>query len=164
LIKKRVAALHAAVAATRPPLNLSAVAEHCGLDVERVTRLDQGARAQYRPRFARIDVLDSLSRAAARFALAHELGHADLEHGEQSCYLDYIGESAPLDAIESGPDFELEANEFAGRLLVPRAWLVHAVESELTPPQLRDLFGVSGEVMFIALKRERLTMRVASGR
>jgi Zn-dependent peptidase ImmA (M78 family) len=164
LIKKRVAALHAAVGAVRPPVDVRAVAEHCGLDIKPVNQLDRGARAQYRLRFARIDVLDSLSDAAARFAIAHEIGHAELDHGDQSCYLDYVADSAPLDEIDSGPDYEREASEFAGRLLVPREWLIDAVDRELTPPELRQLFKVSREVLFIALDRERLTKRVASGR
>jgi len=77
-IKQRVAKLHSAVSAVRPPLDIESVAEHCGLSVERVARLDRGARAQYLPDSARIQVLDSLAPTAARFAVAHEIGHADL--------------------------------------------------------------------------------------
>lgn len=164
LIKKRVSALHAAVGALAPPLDVAAVADHLGLDIERVGRLDRGARAQYRPRFARIDVLDSLSEAAQRFAVAHEVGHVDLGHGERSCYLDFIAEFAPLDEIDSGPDYEAEANQFAGRLLVPRHWLLRALDGEPSLEDLRRQFGVSKEVAVIAIERERLLNRLPLGR
>ena len=160
-IKQRVTKLHRAVGAVRPPLNIALVAQHCGLSIERVARLDRGVRAQYLADSARIEVLDSLAPTAERFAVAHEIGHADLGHGEQSCYLDYIAEAAGFDEIDMGPEYEPEASAFANHLLVPREWLKRAVDAELGVAKLRELFKVSREVLFIALDREKFTKRVA---
>lgn len=160
-IKQRVANLHLAVGAVRPPVNVESVADHCGLSLERAARLDRGARAQYLPDSAQIQVLDSLAPTAARFAVAHEIGHADLRHGEQSCYLGFVAEAVGLDEIDMGPEYEPEANAFASYLLVPREWLKRGVDADLGAAQLREMFGVSGEVLFIALEREKLTKRVS---
>jgi len=75
--------------------------------------------------------------------------------------MDFIAEAAGLDEIDMGPEYEPEASAFASYLLVPREWLKRGVDAELGAAQLREMFGVSREVLFIALDREKLTKRVA---
>lgn len=117
-----------------------------------------------------------------RFSFAHELGHFFLH---KSFYSTVAYESAEewKDVILSMPDtehrnFEFQANEFAGRLLVPLANLIYEIEVSietlrrinmleylkndtdavlsLISTQLAKPFGVSTDVIETRAKREGL--------
>jgi len=117
-----------------------------------------------------------------RFSFAHELGHFFLH---KDFYAMIVFESAEewKDILLSLPDteyryFEYQANEFAGRLLVPREDLVREIENALkllelnnmleylkTDPnavlsristQLSRPFGVSADVIERRVDREKL--------
>ena len=78
-----------------------------------------------------------------RFSFAHELGHFFLH---KDFYAMIVFESAEewKDILLSLPDteyryFEYQANEFAGRLLVPREALVHEIENALELLELNNM-------------------------
>ena len=117
-----------------------------------------------------------------RFSFAHELGHFFLH---KDFYAMIVFESAEewKDILLSLPDteygfFEYQANEFAGRLLVPREDLVHEIENSLKLLELNNMleylkadpnavlsristqlakpFGVSTDVIERRVDREKL--------
>lgn len=117
-----------------------------------------------------------------RFSFAHELGHFFLH---KDFYAMIVFESAEewKEILLSLPDteyrfFEYQANEFAGRLLVPREDLVHEIENALKLLELNNMleylkadpnavlsristqlsrpFGVSTDVIERRVDREKL--------
>ncbi|MBU4315572.1 ImmA/IrrE family metallo-endopeptidase [Patescibacteria group bacterium] len=117
-----------------------------------------------------------------RFSFAHELGHFFLH---KDFYAMIVFESAAewKEILLSLPDteyryFEYQANEFAGRLLVPREDLVHEIENALKLLELNNMleylkadpnavlsristqlsrpFGVSTDVIERRVDREKL--------
>ena len=117
-----------------------------------------------------------------RFSFAHELGHFFLH---KDMYAVIVFESAEewKEILQSLSDteyrnFEYQANEFAGRLLVPREDLNHEIENALDvlkrnnlmeflkmdpyavlariSPQLAKPFGVSTDVIETRVRRENL--------
>ena len=117
-----------------------------------------------------------------RFSFAHELGHFFLH---KDFYAMIVFESAEewKEILLSLPDteyryFEYQANEFAGRLLVPREDLVHEIENALKLLELNNMpaylkadpnavlslistqlsrpFGVSTDVIERRVEREKL--------
>ena len=117
-----------------------------------------------------------------RFSFAHELGHFFLH---KDMYASFKFESAEewKEILQGMPDveyrsFEYQANEFAGRLLVPREDLIHEIEKSVETlkrnnmleylkgdpyavlsrisPQLAKPFGVSTDVIETRVKREDL--------
>jgi Zn-dependent peptidase ImmA (M78 family) len=117
-----------------------------------------------------------------RFSFAHELGHFFLH---EDFYTTVVFESAEewKEILLSLPDteyryFEYQANEFAGRLLVPREDLVQEIEKSVETlkrnnmleylkgdpyavlsgitPRLARIFGVSSDVIERRVDREKL--------
>jgi len=117
-----------------------------------------------------------------RFSFAHELGHFFLH---KDFYTTVVFESAEewKEILLSLPDteyryFEYQANEFAGRLLVPREDLVQEIEKSIETlkrnnmleylkgdpyavlsgitPRLARIFGVSSDVIERRVDREKL--------
>lgn len=117
-----------------------------------------------------------------RFSFAHELGHFFLH---KDLYAVIVFESAEewKEILLSLPDteyryFEYQANEFAGRLLVPRKDLVQEIEKSVETlkrnnmleylkgdpyavlsgitPRLARIFGVSSDVIERRVDREKL--------
>jgi hypothetical protein len=84
------------------------------------------------------------SRAAQRFAIAHEIGHRRLRH--------QVNE----DKIES------EANAFASELLLPRERLRRAVEVGLGLRELAEMFDISRPALHWALEDARLLNKVST--
>jgi hypothetical protein len=120
------------------PVDVRRIAEALGLTV-----IVGPFRHQGMLRDVVIEVPESESRVAQRFAIAHEIGHHELRH--------QVNE----DKIEP------EANAFASELLIPRRRLRRAVELGLTLAELRELFVVSREAMIHALEDAKLLSKVA---
>jgi Zn-dependent peptidase ImmA (M78 family) len=145
----------------RPPARLDVIGERIGVAIAESRQLPQGTRAAFDPDRWVIDVAP-LPRAQTRFSLAHELGHAALDHGS-SC--SFEGEptvvDVPLDLeeAETGLDHEAEADYFAGCLLVPRTWLRRSMEG-YAAAELRELFEVSNSALLIAATDYRLLNRL----
>lgn len=103
-----------------------------------------------------------------RFTLAHELGHAVLQHKAMKA-MDFsdldqparveIGETEDLEE-EAGPlrsqmpdVYDREADEFAGELLIPRAFLKRDWPALQSLQKVSELYNVSLEVASIAYLR-----------
>lgn len=162
-IEQRTIALLRATKQIAPPTDLDPVASRLGASVKRNVALPKGMRGHFDPdRFA--VSLAAQSATAERFSLAHELGHAALDHGG-AC--SYEGEPSvadvelDLDEADTGLDHEAEADDFAGRLLVPRAWLRAEIDSKGLA-ELAATFDVSSAVVLIAAQRYRLFARLQS--
>jgi Zn-dependent peptidase ImmA (M78 family) len=144
---------------SRPPVPVERLAVHLAVAIEERSDLRTGVRALFRHQSRTIAVapLDPRSR---RFAIAHELGHLVLDHGG-AC--SFEGEpSIDTFALEDADvriDEEREADEFAGRLLVPRAWLRDRVAHQ-GRDELLDAFDVNSPVLLIAADRYRLVNKL----
>ena len=128
-----------------PPVPVEEVAKHNGFEIS-VRDLPPGVDARLRTTDDGliIEVAAGQARVRHRFSVAHELGHATLQHRH--------GE---------GEVFEQEANLFANALLVPREWLRRDVKEGLRKlDQLAVRYHVSRDVIFIAAQRARLLDRV----
>lgn len=93
-----------------------------------------------------------------RFTISHEIGHFILHSGKQSEYVDKLTRHRHAGTYEQ-PTEEVEANQFAAELLMPRfeieklvdereIWLFDDVVIKL----LAEHFGVSAQAMTIRLK------------
>lgn len=117
-----------------------------------------------------------------RFSFAHELGHYFL-HRDMYSKLPFSTPEEWIDFMINAPEneyesFEWQANEFAGRFLVPRKILETKIEEvckiikdknlisylakdpdavlSRVSPRLREIFGVSEEVIQRRVQRENL--------
>jgi Zn-dependent peptidase ImmA (M78 family) len=146
----------------RPPARVDKVAARNGLVIRRGVDLPSGQQAVFDD--VRGEILVSARRTgwAERFSIAHELGHALMEHGSRACFEGLPSyEAVAIDEADTGVDFEAEADAFADELLIPKAWLRAAViDDALTIAELRTRFEATGEVLFIALERHRLLNKV----
>jgi Zn-dependent peptidase ImmA (M78 family) len=134
------------------------LAEALGFDVQR-SRLPRGmaGRLMQDP-FAengyRIDINETLSITAQRFAVLHEIGHYFLhqDHSDPlagTSFLDRSGAAFYVDPTE-----EREANQFAATLLFGDGALTAARSLHGDDVQiLARYFGVSDEVLKIGLKQ-----------
>lgn len=162
LVKAKVREALADAGQTKPPVNLDRICERNGLQLRRGEALGGGQQAHYDEARGEIAVTERRSGRVERFSIAHELGHALMAHGSHECY-EGTPTVAPvsLDEADTSVDFEAEADAFADELLIPTAWLRHAViDEELTISELRQRFEATNEVMFIALKNRRLLNKV----
>lgn len=128
-----------------PPVPVEEVAKHAGFAVT-VKDLPHSVDARLRKTATGlvIEVSAGQARVRHRFSIAHEVGHATLQH-------------------EHGEDhvFEQEANLFANSLLVPQNWLRKDVKAgRRRLDQLAMRYDVSREVIIIAAQRARLLDRV----
>ena len=122
--------------------------------------------------------LDDRQQNRVRFSVAHELGHAFL-HPDFALEFNSIDEWVLFQESIS-PDsfewFESQADEFAGRLLVPVEALKKAISAEVAPllktasrnelesdevidviaTFINQRFGVSSNVLAIRIQREKL--------
>jgi predicted RNA-binding Zn-ribbon protein involved in translation (DUF1610 family) len=129
--------LHREHAIAGPPYELEALAEELGLTVVTGSFEHDGLLVG-----ERIELPESATPPARRFALAHEIGHHVLRHqGERS-------------------KIEPEANAFASELLAPRDKLTAAVDATPSVRALAARFGVSREAMVYALMSARKIDRV----
>lgn len=139
----------------RPPVPLAALARHLAVEVRREVPMAARMRGHF-DRATRTISLASLPARSERFAFAHELGHARLDHGGACSFegepsVDTFG----LDEADVRLDEEAEADDFAGRLLVPRAWLRDRID-DLVRDELLAEFDVNLPVLLIAAMRYRL--------
>lgn len=128
-----------------PPVPVEEVARQNGFTIS-VIDLPPGVDARLRDtgKGPVIELEAGQARVRHRFSVAHELGHATLQHRH--------GE---------GEVFEQEANLFANALLVPREWLRRDVKAGLRRvDQLAARYDVSRDVIFIAAQRARLLDRL----
>lgn len=135
---------------TEPPTDLDLVAVHFGISVSRAGPAE-GVVAHFDAERNEI-VLGAFDR----WPFAHELGHALLGHGTTQCYAGATTSDIPLEEADVGVAFEPEANRFARHLLVPRPWLEGALDRGWKVPDLARLFGVSQNVIWLAMNGYKL--------
>src|SRR5947208_2981495 len=102
---------------TRPPIPVEEIAVAEGLAIVRVNDWDDRVSAYLDHRARTIAVNSRHHPLRQRFSVAHELGHFFLAHPLAQGYEEEI------DPEQEHQDHEIEANEFASELLVPRAML-----------------------------------------
>lgn len=118
-----------------PPVPVREIARREGFTVR--DHPDLGAlRARLRGEL--IEVAETDSEPVKRFSIAHELGHHFLKT-----------------AHEDGREAEIEANAFAGELLVPGPQLLAAVEQTTSAAALANRFQVSQAALRIAAEHHR---------
>jgi hypothetical protein len=159
LIKRTVSQTLADAGITAPPVDLDQIAGHEALVIRRGAALAPRVRAKYVAETGEIAVIQ-LDPYLERFPIAHEIGHALLEHGDQRCFAEPTAASVPLDEADVGVDYEREANDFAGRLLVPGPWLRKAVADHVSIDEMMRMFMATKSVLLIAIERERLLARL----
>lgn len=159
LIKHTVSQTLTDAGIAAPPVDLDQIARHEALAIHRNAALGPRVRAQYVAETGVIAVIE-LDPYLQRFPIAHEIGHALLEHGDQRCFAEPTAASAPLDEADLGVDYEREANDFAGRLLVPGPWLRKAVADRHSVNEMMEMFMATKSVLLIAIERERLLNRL----
>jgi hypothetical protein len=159
LIKRTVSQVLADARIVAPPVDLDRIASVEALAIRRGAVLPPRVRAQYAADTGEISVTD-LDPYLERFPIAHELGHALLEHGDQVCFAEPTAASVPLEEADLGVDYEREANDFAGRLLVPGPWLRKAVAGGRSIDDMMAMFMATKSVLLIAIQRERLLARL----
>ncbi|HLX35639.1 MAG TPA: ImmA/IrrE family metallo-endopeptidase [Candidatus Limnocylindrales bacterium] len=152
--------LRSSAGVIRPPVPLEILAKHLAVRVLPDAKLKPRVRGAYDPA-SRTILVATLGVRAERFTLAHELGHLVLDHGG-AC--SFEGEpsvgSFALEDADVRIDEEAEADDFAGRLLVPRSWLRDRVRS-LSRDELLDTFDVNLPVLIIAAERYRLLNQIS---
>jgi Zn-dependent peptidase ImmA (M78 family) len=141
---------------TGPVVDLLRVLEHdADVHVALCQLGEQGLAGMYQSRegVAVILVNSSMHPVRARFTLAHEFGHCRLGHG---AVIDRVIDPSSRDRRE------VEANQFAAELLLPRLgvewWLQANGDPDLDLQALVRLashYGVSGEVALHRLDRAR---------
>jgi hypothetical protein len=146
----------------RPPVPLEALARHLAIEVHRNVPMAPRMRGHFN-RGMRTISLAQLQPRSERFAFAHELGHAVLDHGGACSFEGEPSiEAVALDEADVRLDEEAEADEFAGRLLVPRAWLRDRID-QMVRDELLDSFDVNLPVLLIAADRYRLLTKLRAG-
>ena len=132
-------------AVRKPPVPVELMLFEAGVQVTRLDYPDETPGESWweesRPCLA---VNSRHSGGRLRFTLAHEWGHLLLRH-HQRRWEDPAAD--PVRAPAGVPAAELEANQFAGELLMPEVWFRADVERGLTPPQLARRYEVSVEAV-----------------
>lgn len=140
-LRRRAEALTAGQLA--PPLNLNAVAEELGAEVQVVEMPPDLSGALLRePDHAVIAVNSRHTPAQRRYALAHEIAHLAL-HPEIGVHVDE-GFALDLRAPTMGTAETIEnveANIFALHLLVPNRWLLADIDIEAFDFEDEDRLG-----------------------
>lgn len=140
---------------TSPPVDVGALATELGIEV-REDELDQDLSAVLHRRRGRPLILlnQSHHENRRRFSIAHELGHF-LLHTKEEIFVDqaFRRDSASSLGIDHK---EIQANQFAASLLMPRDWIFQEAEELLgrrgssAEQDIQDLanrFRVSKEAM-----------------
>jgi len=138
-----------------PPVNVHKIAKREGFEV---AYLDwpSGLDGLLDPAVRKIGLNRNVAPTRLRFTLAHELGHALLNHNVISDRPPDIDHPPEATAKLYPRHLEQEANAFAGALLVPRTLLRDAVRVHRTPKALAHAFEVSEAVMCIRLEITKL--------
>ncbi len=86
-----------------------------------------------------------------RFSIAHEIGHLVLHAGKAACHDSFVNERPGFrrgpEASTGESDIEVEANQFAAVLLMPRQRLIKDYIETPEPSELADKYKVSEAAM-----------------
>jgi DNA helicase-2/ATP-dependent DNA helicase PcrA len=152
-----------------PALNAAAtiedIAQRCfGLEVMDSAWLEDGVLGELNLEGKKISVRPGLEPDRRAFTVAHDIGHAALNHSPRIVDLEeHIDEQVGLDELEaqdgvyqsynSRDRLEIEANLFAAELLTPTRFLLQATQEDpaWTVEGLAEKFGVSETAMLTQL-------------
>ena len=91
-----------------------------------------------------------------RFSLAHELGHWFMRHDFPWHERDVTIDDPPATDEDGKSPEEGEADEFAGELLAPLAFLKAAMKQSKNPSELAAVFDMSEEAFWVRILRHKL--------
>lgn len=139
-----------------PPVGVDRIAASEGLEVRLMNSWSSSVSGLLLREEKLIGLNAQHTRRRRRFSLAHELGHWFMRHD-----FPWHDEEVTIDnppAMEEGgkPPEEGEADEFAGELLAPRAFLKDAMKRTKDATELADLFDISEEALWVRILRHRL--------
>lgn len=121
-----VASVLALAGIDRPPVDVEAVAQRLGLQLVRRDMEDATSGMLVRgPRYSTIAVNAGHHPRRQRFTIAHEIGHFQLHwKSTETHFIDYVVRDFRDDRSSTATDKrEIEANQFAASLLMPREFL-----------------------------------------
>lgn len=124
-IETKVAALLEECGIQDPPINLRAVAKH--LDLEIMEDKFEDALAGVLLRDEKVIAVNTAhSEARKNFSIAHEIGHYVL-HKNLNEFFDGVYKREKIENTANNV-FEMQANEFAAALLMPKTKVIHAIQ------------------------------------
>ena len=140
-----------------PPVDVGRVADALLVRIRPLHPWDPRwrARAKLRREVPEIIYNPDESRRGVRFSIAHELGHFILQESSET-FSEFEDPERPEYSADPRKELENEASHFASVLLVPPAWLRADVKQGYSIEELVERYDVSREVIFIALKEQRL--------
>lgn len=138
---------------TRPPIPVEEIVVAEGLAIVRVMEWDERISGFFEHRTKSIGVNGKHHRHRQRFTIAHELGHFFLAHPQEQCYDEEISFE------EQKREFDMEANEFAGELLMPYAVIKEDLRKLKDRKALAQLYEVSEQALWVYLLQRRLVGR-----
>ena len=130
---------------TNLPVPVCKIAQYKGYQVVRLESLPDEHSAIVELSEKLIGVNQRHHPHRRRFSIGHELGHVCLEHPPEDEQSD--------DEVKL---YNLEANEFAGELLVPLEILKRELQHGRDVEQLVEIFNVSTEVIFRRISAQGL--------
>lgn len=144
-----------------PPVDPELVASRHSFRVVHRAALRPGTKAMWVQERAEI-LLADLEPQLLRFPCGHEVGHALLNHGDCKGFGGPASGDFPIEDADLGPNFESEANSFAGCLLVPRNWLRRDLERGLKQAELMERYGIAQSTLLIACEKYRLLKKLSA--
>jgi len=139
-----------------PPVDVQAIAKNEQLEVEVIASWPDQVSGLLLREARLIGVNGNHNRRRQRFSLAHELGHWFMRHDFEWREASITMDRPPEDDTTPDNADESEADEFAGELLVPLAFLKTAFRTNGDIAVLAELFDVSEEAMWVRVLRHRL--------
>jgi Zn-dependent peptidase ImmA (M78 family) len=162
LARKRAEGILAALGPKGPPVDVRGIAKKLGLEIV-VEDLDDGISGLLTTAETQrtICVNKKHSRNRQRFSIAHEIGHHQLGHQFVPGEHVHVDRGVQISqrsgrSSEAVDSKEIEANQFAACLLMPKTMLEAEVKLPVSDEQVTELakkFGVSEQAMTIRLSR-----------
>lgn len=157
-IERKAWTLLCQLGVTKAPVEVFEVARSLGVRVQMEWADDEVSGALYRDdgNGAIIGVNGRHHPNRQRFTVAHEIGHLVLH--DEPVFVDHVFRRDQVSSEAVDP-LEIEANGFAAALLMPKEFVMHAVQSRKPPlrsdvvERLADDFQVSSQAMTFRLER-----------
>jgi Zn-dependent peptidase ImmA (M78 family) len=141
------------------PIDLQKICSFMGFQYVEVPNFPKGLMALLYEnngvKYAAVNKDDHIHRR--RFSLAHEFGHWKLGHARGYTYSEVTIDNPPDPEAykKNSRNEEMEANEFAGELLVPLAHLNREMKTVQDIGELSERFNVSKEVITIRMMSQK---------
>ena len=113
----------------QPPVPVDEIAGRLGITVVYNPSEEEVAGVLYRDGDSVSMIVNSSSeKSRQRFTVAHEIGHFLLHRGEV-----FLDKRVRVNLLDTGPGLatafeEIQANQFAAELLMPREWMIEEVD------------------------------------